>query len=144
MITAHQMWVRLLLRVQELGNMPYKDKDKQRERNREYQKKHYQNKKQYYKDKAKERRIHLKEKLNEIKESLSCEKCGENNIAALDFHHTNPEEKDFSLSTACSRGMSIKKIKEEIDKCMILCSNCHRKLHYELRRGGEEVISEVS
>lgn len=61
-----------------------------------------------------------------------CECCGYNNcIEALEFHHVNPEEKDFSLSD-CEK-LDWNKIKEELDKCILVCSNCHREIHAEKR-----------
>lgn len=49
-------------------------------------------------------------------------------IGALDLHHRNENEKEFGLS---ARGMtrSWEKIKEEADKCVLLCANCHREIH---------------
>jgi len=58
-----------------------------------------------------------------------CERCGYDHcIDALEFHHIDPTQKDFSIS---SKGYtrSWSKVKEELDKCMILCANCHRELH---------------
>jgi hypothetical protein len=49
--------------------------------------------------------------------------------AAYDFHHLDPNEKDFNPCNLLT--CSIKRIKEELDKCVLLCSNCHRILHYE-------------
>ena len=46
----------------------------------------------------------------------------------FDFHHTNPENKDVDWGKL--RLKSPKKIYEELDKCDLLCSNCHRKRHY--------------
>lgn len=58
-----------------------------------------------------------------------CQKCGYNKCpGAMDFHHTNPEEKDFGISKV--NGKSFESIKNELDKCILLCSNCHRELHY--------------
>jgi hypothetical protein len=47
---------------------------------------------------------------------------------ALSFHHVNPKEKEFDLS---SRGLtrSWERIKKEIDKCVLLCANCHMEIH---------------
>ena len=58
-----------------------------------------------------------------------CEICGYNKcIAALEFHHKNVKEKDFSISdTGYTR--SLEKSKREVDKCMLVCSNCHREIH---------------
>jgi len=61
-----------------------------------------------------------------------CEKCGYNKyIGALEFHHLNPEEKDFSIGYK-GYTRSWEKVKEEIDKCMLVCSNCHRELHSKM------------
>ena len=62
-----------------------------------------------------------------------CEKCGYNKcIAALDFHHKNPEEKIYDVKSLMNRKWEL--IQEEIDKCILLCSNCHREEHWNERR----------
>lgn len=59
----------------------------------------------------------------------SCEICGYNKcIEALEFHHRDPKEKDFAISTD-GNTRSWEKIKKELDKCFLLCSNCHREVH---------------
>jgi hypothetical protein len=98
---------------------------------KEYMNSHYKSNKDSYKDYVKKRKKELKNWYNEYKSNLKCEKCGENHPAVLDFHHINSNEKDFSIGTAMGVGNSIETILKEISKCMILCSNCHRKLHYE-------------
>lgn len=50
-------------------------------------------------------------------------------IAALDFHHTDPSKKDFGISSG-GYTRSFEKIKDELDKCILVCANCHRELHY--------------
>jgi hypothetical protein len=57
----------------------------------------------------------------------SCAVCGESNPACLDYHHKNPEEKLFPICTAYNH--SVKEVLAEIEKCEVLCANCHRKLH---------------
>ena len=57
-----------------------------------------------------------------------CIKCGENRAHVLDFHHINPNEKEFTIG-ALRKG-SKKVLQEEIDKCICLCANCHRDFHY--------------
>ena len=47
---------------------------------------------------------------------------------ALDFHHLDPKEKDFALSGS-GITKSWAKVKEELDKCILLCANCHREVH---------------
>lgn len=61
-----------------------------------------------------------------------CEICGYNKcVEALHFHHLNPSEKNFGLS---NKGLtrSWDKIKPELDKCMLVCSNCHSEIHSNL------------
>ena len=61
-----------------------------------------------------------------------CEHCGYNKcIGALQFHHINPEEKDFAIS---KKNKSFENLKKEIDKCILLCSNCHVEEHERLRK----------
>jgi hypothetical protein len=58
-----------------------------------------------------------------------CEKCGYNKcIGALEFHHKDPNAKDFGIA---SKGYtrSWEKVKKELDKCILVCSNCHREIH---------------
>lgn len=56
-----------------------------------------------------------------------CEKCGyDKNISALEFHHIDPSIKKFNLSNT---RRSWDETKKELDKCMLVCSNCHRELH---------------
>lgn len=64
-----------------------------------------------------------------------CIKCGYNkNYAVLNFHHRNPEEKDFEWVKL--RLKSWDKIIKELDKCDLLCSNCHIELHNPKRLCG--------
>lgn len=74
------------------------------------------------------RRDKLKELAVEYKGG-KCEKCGYNKyIGALEFHHLNPNEKDFGIA---SKGYtnSWERVKKELDKCILLCANCHREEH---------------
>lgn len=61
-----------------------------------------------------------------------CERCGyDKSIAALDFHHKDPTEKDFGISDeGITRSWEV--IQHELDKCMLVCANCHREIHEEL------------
>jgi len=57
-----------------------------------------------------------------------CVICGYNKCnEALDFHHLNPDKKDFNISHIKSR--TLNSLISELDKCILLCSNCHRELH---------------
>ncbi len=88
-----------------------------------------------YKDRAKylikavkKRRKKLKAMAIEYKGG-KCQFCGYLKYqGALEFHHLDPSKKDFGLGT---RGLtrSWKRIKKEADKCVLVCSNCHKEIH---------------
>ena len=61
------------------------------------------------------------------KKSTGCVICQEKDPSCLDFHHLG--NKKYNISSMLT-SLSIKEIEEEIQKCIILCANCHRKLHY--------------
>ena len=59
------------------------------------------------------------------------EGCGYNKcIDALEFHHINPEEKEFGVS---QYPYGWERLKKELDKCILVCSNHHKEIHYEMR-----------
>jgi len=69
-----------------------------------------------------------------------CQKCGyDKYLGALEFHHINPEEKDFNPSHLKKYSFD-ERIKEELDKCLLLCANCHRETHYEINEKKKELI----
>ena len=81
--------------------------------------------------KQKERALKRKLELIELKGG-KCQKCGyDNNIAALEFHHTNPEEKSFQIDSRHLSNTHIDKLKAEANKCELLCAVCHREIHNE-------------
>lgn len=71
------------------------------------------------------RRFRLKEKSVEYLGG-KCSKCGYNRcIIALEFHHKDPSKKSFTISG--KHCLSWQRIREELDKCVLLCANCHRE-----------------
>jgi hypothetical protein len=57
-----------------------------------------------------------------------CQICGYDKCyAALQFHHLDPDKKDFSIGNARSWGFS--RIQDELDKCLLVCANCHAEIH---------------
>jgi hypothetical protein len=57
-----------------------------------------------------------------------CIICGyDKYVGALEFHHLNPNEKDFGIATG---KQDKEKLKKELDKCVLVCSNCHREIHH--------------
>lgn len=60
-----------------------------------------------------------------------CQRCGYDKCpGALTFHHLDPSQKDFGIS---SNGVSrsFAKAKPELDKCILVCQNCHSEIHHE-------------
>lgn len=100
---------------------------------------------QKYKDKRKysDRAEYLKKSVSKRRKEIrlkslkykgdKCSICGYNKcLDALEFHHIDGSNKDFGLS---QRGntRSWEKVKQELDKCILLCSNCHRELHFKIK-----------
>ena len=63
-----------------------------------------------------------------------CSICNYNKcINALEFHHLNPDKKDFSIGNN-GHTRSWEKIEKELEKCILVCSNCHREIHHEINK----------
>lgn len=91
-------------------------------------KKHYYNNKKQYFNKNDKREKDINNYIQEYKKTKHCEKCGENRYYILQFHHLKDKKADISM--LYRKGWSFDKIKKEIEKCIILCSNCHIELHF--------------
>lgn len=87
-------------------------------------------------DSVTQKRKNIKKKLVEYKGG-KCEKCGyDKYVEALDFHHLDPTNKTFNIN-AGNLHFSMEKLKNEADKCILLCCRCHRELHAEENRQKE-------
>ena len=85
-----------------------------------------QHRRKQYVNSVYKRRKNIKEKAIAYKGG-KCQICGYNKcMAALEFHHLNPNEKDFQIANFYTRNW--KDIKKELDKCILLCANCHREV----------------
>jgi len=60
---------------------------------------------------------------------------------ALDFHHIDPKEKEFGLSVK-RLTRSWEKMKKELDKCVLICANCHREVHAGITQLPKETLVE--
>ena len=106
--------------------MPFKDPEKRRI----YRMKWYSENKESEIAHIRKRRKRIRQWLLDYKKSLECAKCKEKHPAIIDFHH-DKGDKEKGISQMITDGHSIEKIKIEIQKCKILCSNCHRKVHFK-------------
>jgi hypothetical protein len=80
-------------------------------------------------ERLKEVRLERSTWLKEFKSDKQCKFCEESDSFCLDFHHRDPDDKKRNISEMINSAFSLKTILKEIDKCDILCSNCHRKFH---------------
>ena len=69
--------------------------------------------------------------LKEYKAKKGCKFCRERNPICLEFHHKDPKKKEFTISKVKTT-KNKENILLEIKKCIILCSNCHKKEHERL------------
>lgn len=95
------------------------------------EKRRYSDRRQYLIKAVHKRRKKIRSMAVEYK-GAKCQRCSYSKcIEALEFHHTDPAQKDFNIS---SKGYtrSWKRVQIELDKCLMLCANCHRETHAEL------------
>ena len=73
----------------------------------------------------------MNKRKNELMElKTPCLKCGETRPWVIQFHHIDPSTKSFNVSFVGINGGVNEKVKNEISKCVCLCSNCHDEFHY--------------
>ncbi len=73
----------------------------------------------------------IKRWFHELKrDEFDCTDCGEGDPACLEFHHPN-DDKTLGVSRMVNDGYSRDRIREEIEKCVPLCANCHARRHYD-------------
>lgn len=98
-----------------------------RKRSKEY----YENNREEHKASTRERKRNIKidnrKKMIEYKLQNPCIHCGEKEPICLDFHHIHG--KDFNISERVANSYKWEDIIKEIKRCVILCANCHRKVH---------------
>lgn len=100
--------------TRENGIPGYLERERETNRKRRYK---------YYTDNVEKIRLHLGGK-------IECEKCGytDSCFAPFDFHHVDPATKEFGIHKKIDTS-PFESWKSEIDKCILICSNCHRKIH---------------
>jgi len=114
--------------------MPYKDPAVRKEKQAQYSKAYYEKNKAEIITKSGKRRRSQAAEFAEFKATKSCIKCGESHPATLDFHHVERHPDNKKVHKLVRDGHWWKRIEEEIAKCVVLCSNCHRIHHHEERQ----------
>jgi hypothetical protein len=98
-----------------------------RARNKEWYEKNKKWKSKKLKEQCKERVKKRRKYIEEKMATIGCHFCHECDPIVLEFHHL--KNKDGNVSTMLIGGISWQRLKAEIDKCVLLCANCHRRLH---------------
>jgi hypothetical protein len=83
-----------------------------------------------YKAKSDIRNKERSDRYKQITEKVratGCVCCGEKELCCLDLHHRDPSEKEFTISQY--RTIAVERLLEEIKKCIVVCKNCHAKIH---------------
>jgi hypothetical protein len=109
--------------------MPTKDPEKKKK----IAKRHYEKHAEKVKAKTKANKEKARQKWRDFKATLSCTQCGENHPATFDFHHVVRLPDNKKVNKLLSNGNYKAALKEIEERCIVLCANCHRKLHDEER-----------
>jgi hypothetical protein len=98
---------------------------------------HREKSKQWYQDNKEKQRLYSKEArlkkrkwFDDIMDEKSCTNCGNNDNRVLEWHHRDPSTKSFEVGTAFTK-VGRAKLLAEMEKCIVLCANCHRIHHWE-------------
>lgn len=114
-----------------VGSPPESVSDEIRERWTELsvdQRWHYRNR-EWNTDRTRRRRAERREWVDERKAMEGCEECGKTDPEVLDFHHRESEQKREKVSQLVINEASTERIRTEVDRCDVLCANCHRGRH---------------
>lgn len=82
----------------------------------------------HYKNVRRNRETKNKERLSQWKEQQQCKFCPEHDPDCLDLHHLDRTKKDIDVADAVYR-WSWERLTTELEKCIVVCANCHRKIH---------------
>jgi 5-methylcytosine-specific restriction endonuclease McrA len=108
----------------------------------EMDKRRYKDRREYLIGAVKKRRQKIRIMALEYKGG-KCSRCGYSKcLEALEFHHLESSKKDFGIS---DRGYtrSWEKVSKELDKCDLVCANCHRELHAKMQLSAEKRIEKL-
>ena len=112
--------------MKDVRNMPYKNREKRLESQRKSAKKHRIHH-MLVRDK---RRNEILRIVEQYKYEHGCEMCNERDPRCLEFHHKR--DKVSEIMKMVHDGCALSTIQLEMSKCVILCANCHKKLHRKI------------
>jgi hypothetical protein len=111
--------------------VPYKRASDKKARHKRYHKEWYERNKEKQKARNAEHRKRYRAEWNQFKSEQKCSRCGFAHPAAIDFHHIDPSPDDRKISVLTSNGQYRTARKEAEERCVPLCANCHRILHWD-------------
>lgn len=113
------------------GRLHAQCKECYKEHRRTFYADHYKRYGELYRQRAQLRRVRLRKEFRDnmlaYLQKSRCEICGEHDIRVLEFDHLNPLTKSFNISQAVKLGRNWDDVLSEIQKCRVLCANCHKK-----------------
>lgn len=101
---------------------------------RQYDREYYQRTKARRDEIKTETRRRHREAWEHLRSHYKCSMCSESHPATLQFHHTDPTQKEYNIGDMVNKGVGLERIKKEIEKCIPVCANCHFKIHWNERR----------
>jgi hypothetical protein len=119
--------------AQEVEVVPFKDPEKKKSKQKEYARRWYEKNRKKHIATAGKNRDKARDAWLLYKGSLSCAHCGVKHPAVIDFHHTVKDETYQSVFALAANGRYAA-ARKEASKCVALCANCHRVLHYEVHQ----------
>lgn len=100
----------------------------------EYQRQHYEQNKEKYKRKAKTWNHKVRKRYQQLKEATPCDDCGGMfPYYVTEYDHRDPSTKADNVASLISRGVGWEKLMAEIEKCDLVCANCHRQRTHSRR-----------
>jgi len=99
-----------------------------------YGKKYYEENRKKCVERNRAYQIKQKQKWWDFKRTLKCERCGENHPACIDFHHINRNDPDKKHVSKLIQNRLYAQAYREVKKCVVVCANCHRKIHWDERQ----------
>lgn len=78
-----------------------------------------------------QRRAELRAWVNDRKAKRGCADCGESDPTSLNLHHRGDADKEMEITEMVTHGYARENLRAEMEKCVVLCANCHRREHFE-------------
>ena len=110
--------------------MPYKDPEVRKLKQAIYKKRYYEKNREAHIQRSAVNKRRQKKIWDEFKASQKCSQCGMQHPAVIDFHHVIRDKGKRGVNRLVANGCFTAAM-EEIQKCIPLCANCHRMLHWE-------------